>query len=101
MPARAAAAPAAAPARAPPSRGGRRAAACAPRPSPPHCARPARAAAVTTSSGTSRRSPSPPADRSRPRRFDLVGLGQAMVDFSATVDDAFLDAVGAVKGGRR
>ena len=42
------------------------------------------------------RSPSP-----QSTRHDVVGLGQAMVDFSAAVDDAFLAEFGVAKGGRR
>ena len=49
-----------------------------------------------------RRSPSPTRSRGDGgRRYDLLGLGQAMVDFSAVVDDAFVASVGAAKGGRR
>ena len=33
--------------------------------------------------------------------WDVVGLGQAMVDLSATVDDDFLVRLGVVKGSRR
>ena len=33
--------------------------------------------------------------------YDVVGLAQAMVDFGATVDDAFLDGLQVEKGGRR
>ena len=33
--------------------------------------------------------------------YDVVGLAQAMVDFGANVDDAFLDRLRVEKGGRR
>ena len=33
--------------------------------------------------------------------WDVLGLGQAMVDFSAAVDDAFLEQLGVEKGGRK
>lgn len=33
--------------------------------------------------------------------WDVVGLGQAMVDLSATVDDDFLVRLGVIKGSRR
>ena len=33
--------------------------------------------------------------------WDIVGLGQAMVDFAAAVDDSFLDGLGMEKGSRR
>lgn len=33
--------------------------------------------------------------------WDILGLGQAMVDFSAAVDDDFLVDLGLKKGGRR
>ena len=33
--------------------------------------------------------------------WDILGLGQAMVDFSAAVDDTFLEEIGIEKGGRR
>lgn len=36
-----------------------------------------------------------------PERWDVLGLGQAMVDFSGVVDDAFLDRVGMEKGTRK
>lgn len=35
------------------------------------------------------------------RGWDIIGLGQAMVDFSATVEDGFLEQIGVEKGGRR
>lgn len=34
-------------------------------------------------------------------RWDVVGLGQAMVDFSGTVDDEFLEGFKLVKGTRK
>jgi hypothetical protein len=34
-------------------------------------------------------------------RYDVIGLGQAMVDVAATVDDSFLDRLGVHKGERR
>lgn len=34
-------------------------------------------------------------------RWDVLGLGQAIVDFSATVDDDFIDSVGVPTGGRK
>ena len=33
--------------------------------------------------------------------WDVVGLGQAMVDFSAAVSDEFLEGLGVEKGSRR
>lgn len=33
--------------------------------------------------------------------WDVLGLGQAMVDFQAAVDDEFLERIGIEKGGRR
>lgn len=36
-----------------------------------------------------------------PERWDVLGLGQAMVDFSGTVDDAFLKRLGLEKGTRK
>ena len=36
-----------------------------------------------------------------PPVWDIVGLGQAMVDFSAAVNDSFLDGLGMEKGSRR
>jgi hypothetical protein len=33
--------------------------------------------------------------------YDVIGLGQAMVDVAATVDDSFLDRLGVHKGERR
>ncbi|KAG6549627.1 hypothetical protein Mapa_008605 [Marchantia paleacea] len=36
-----------------------------------------------------------------PDRWDVVGLGQAMVDFSGIVEDGFLQALGLVKGTRK
>ncbi|KAL5054977.1 hypothetical protein RYX36_035659 [Vicia faba] len=36
-----------------------------------------------------------------PERWDVLGLGQAMVDFSGTVDDDFLENLGLEKGTRR
>ena len=36
-----------------------------------------------------------------PPVWDIVGLGQAMVDFAAAVDDSFLDGLGMEKGSRR
>ena len=33
--------------------------------------------------------------------WDILGLGQAMVDFSAAVEDNFLEDLGLEKGGRR
>ncbi|KAJ6807230.1 uncharacterized protein M6B38_172425 [Iris pallida] len=36
-----------------------------------------------------------------PERWDVLGLGQAMVDFSGVVDDAFLERVGMEKGTRK
>lgn len=36
-----------------------------------------------------------------PERWDVLGLGQAMVDFSGMVDDAFLERVGIEKGMRK
>ncbi|KAK4795827.1 hypothetical protein SAY86_028153 [Trapa natans] len=36
-----------------------------------------------------------------PERWDVVGLGQAMVDFSGTVDDEFLEKLGLDKGTRK
>ena len=35
------------------------------------------------------------------RGWDIIGLGQAMVDFSAAVPDNFLEQIGIEKGGRR
>lgn len=59
--------------------------------------RPVRALASSSSYSARRsRSPSP-----QSTRHDVVGLGQAMVDFSASVDDAFLEEFGVAKGGRR
>lgn len=36
-----------------------------------------------------------------PERWDVLGLGQAMVDFSGVVEDAFLERVGIEKGTRK
>ncbi|KAK4362777.1 hypothetical protein RND71_018018 [Anisodus tanguticus] len=36
-----------------------------------------------------------------PQRWDVLGLGQAMVDFSGVVDDEFLERLGLEKGTRR
>ncbi|KFK29284.1 hypothetical protein AALP_AA7G113600 [Arabis alpina] len=36
-----------------------------------------------------------------PERWDVLGLGQAMVDFSGVVDDGFLEKLGLEKGTRR
>ncbi|XP_030532849.1 uncharacterized sugar kinase slr0537 [Rhodamnia argentea] len=36
-----------------------------------------------------------------PDRWDVLGLGQAMVDFSGMVDDDFLERLGLVKGTRK
>ncbi|CAL5323538.1 unnamed protein product [Camellia sinensis] len=36
-----------------------------------------------------------------PERWDVLGLGQAMVDFSGVVDDKFLDRLGLEKGTRK
>lgn len=36
-----------------------------------------------------------------PDRWDVLGLGQAMVDFSGTVDDEFLKRLGLEKGTRK
>ncbi|KAK1307459.1 hypothetical protein QJS10_CPA10g01152 [Acorus calamus] len=36
-----------------------------------------------------------------PERWDVLGLGQAMVDFSGVVDDEFLDRLGLEKGTRK
>ncbi|BBM98250.1 hypothetical protein MPTK1_1g12030 [Marchantia polymorpha subsp. ruderalis] len=36
-----------------------------------------------------------------PDRWDVVGLGQAMVDFSGIVEDGFLQGLGLVKGTRK
>ncbi|KAG6495145.1 uncharacterized sugar kinase slr0537-like [Zingiber officinale] len=36
-----------------------------------------------------------------PERWDVLGLGQAMVDFSGMVDDEFLERVGIEKGTRK
>ncbi|XP_058084430.1 uncharacterized protein LOC131232241 [Magnolia sinica] len=36
-----------------------------------------------------------------PERWDVLGLGQAMVDFSGVVDDAFLERLGLEKGTRK
>ncbi|XP_020242024.1 uncharacterized protein LOC109820305 [Asparagus officinalis] len=36
-----------------------------------------------------------------PERWDVLGLGQAMVDFSGVVDEAFLERVGIEKGTRK
>ncbi|XP_062147399.1 uncharacterized protein LOC133855344 [Alnus glutinosa] len=36
-----------------------------------------------------------------PERWDVLGLGQAMVDFSGTVDDEFLNKLGLEKGTRK
>ncbi|KAL2518509.1 pfkB-like carbohydrate kinase family protein [Abeliophyllum distichum] len=36
-----------------------------------------------------------------PERWDVLGLGQAMVDFSGMVDDEFLDRLGLAKGTRK
>lgn len=36
-----------------------------------------------------------------PERWDVLGLGQAMVDFSGTVDDDFLERLGLEKGTRK
>lgn len=36
-----------------------------------------------------------------PERWDVLGLGQAMVDFSGMVDDEFLDRLGIEKGTRK
>ncbi|MQL88889.1 hypothetical protein Taro_021453 [Colocasia esculenta] len=36
-----------------------------------------------------------------PERWDVLGLGQAMVDFSGVVDDEFLERLGIEKGTRR
>jgi sugar/nucleoside kinase (ribokinase family) len=40
-------------------------------------------------------------DKEVPERWDVVGLGQAMVDFSGTVGDDFLEELGLVKGTRK
>lgn len=40
-------------------------------------------------------------DKMVPERWDVVGLGQAMVDFSGTVSDEFLEELGLVKGTRK
>ena len=55
-----------------------------------------RAHATNPAQARRSRSPSP-----QSTRHDVVGLGQAMVDFSAAVDDAFLAEFGVAKGGRR
>jgi hypothetical protein len=34
-------------------------------------------------------------------RFDVLGLGQAMVDFQATADSSFLDKLNVEKGTRK
>ncbi|KAJ4868605.1 pfkB-like carbohydrate kinase family protein [Raphanus sativus] len=41
------------------------------------------------------------ASSSSPERWDVLGLGQAMVDFSGVVDDAFLKKLGLEKGTRK
>ncbi|KAG9155723.1 hypothetical protein Leryth_003994 [Lithospermum erythrorhizon] len=41
------------------------------------------------------------ASGSLPDRFDVLGLGQAMVDFSGMVDDEFLERLDLVKGTRK
>ena len=33
--------------------------------------------------------------------WDILGIGQSMVDFSANVDDSFLEQINVEKGGRR
>ncbi|XP_059625100.1 uncharacterized protein LOC132268284 [Cornus florida] len=40
-------------------------------------------------------------DRVLPERWDVLGLGQAMVDFSGMVDDEFLERLGIAKGTRK
>ncbi|KAG0585351.1 hypothetical protein KC19_2G004600 [Ceratodon purpureus] len=40
-------------------------------------------------------------DKKVPERWDVVGLGQAMVDFSGTVGDDLLEELGLVKGTRK
>ncbi|CAN6564536.1 unnamed protein product [Malus baccata var. baccata] len=40
-------------------------------------------------------------DFGSPDRWDVLGLGQAMVDFSGTVDDEFLEKLGLEKGTRK
>lgn len=34
-------------------------------------------------------------------QWDVLGIGQAMVDFAAAVDDAVLQSLGVEKGGRK
>ncbi|CAM0956095.1 unnamed protein product [Alopecurus aequalis] len=41
------------------------------------------------------------ASSSGPERWDVLGLGQAMVDFSGMVDDEFLERLGIEKGTRK
>ncbi|KAL0659872.1 hypothetical protein Bca4012_080457 [Brassica carinata] len=41
------------------------------------------------------------ASSSSPERWDVLGLGQAMVDFSGVVDDAFLEKLDLEKGTRK
>jgi len=60
------------------------------------CLRPVHARSSASAAARRSRSPSP-----QSTRHDVVGLGQAMVDFSAAVDDAFLAEFGVAKGGRR
>lgn len=40
-------------------------------------------------------------DNEEEMAWDVLGIGQSMVDFSASVDDKFLDQLGIEKGGRR
>ncbi|KAJ8632095.1 hypothetical protein MRB53_025431 [Persea americana] len=40
-------------------------------------------------------------DSAVPERWDVLGLGQAMVDFSGVVDDDFLERLGLEKGTRK
>ncbi|XP_027109826.1 uncharacterized protein LOC113764120 [Coffea eugenioides] len=44
---------------------------------------------------------SPHSPSSLPDRWDVLGLGQAMVDFSGMVDDEFLERLGLEKGTRK
>lgn len=44
---------------------------------------------------------SPPSASNPSEGYAVLGLGQAMLDFAATVDDDFLEQLGIPKGGRK
>lgn len=53
-----------------------------------------------------RRAPAPRAPQPQPQQdgdgpFDIIGLGQAVVDYSASVSDELLGSIELAKGGRR